>query len=72
MDAIPLTPEILGCVRGEDEDMYRHPCGVWLTRINGADRFFINGFRSGHSIEYLHQYQNACFVLTGEEIEIKL
>lgn len=72
---IPLTPEILkkcGCTQGHDKEMWRNPIGVWLTRINGTNRFFIHGFRNGHYIEYLHQYQNACYDFTGEEIRLEL
>lgn len=72
---IPLSPEILvkcGCAQGDDKEMWRNPMGVWLTRVNDKDEFFIQGFRSGHTIKYLHEYQNAVYILTGEEPSITL
>ncbi len=77
---IPLTEEILlkrcCCYQGEDKEMWRNPQGVWITRIAPnplfIDEFFIEGFKRGHTIKYLHQFQNATFVLTGEELTYAL
>lgn len=68
---IPLTPEILeqcGCIRGNDKTMWRNPYGVWLTQIADSQRFYVSGFRAGHSIGYLHEFQNVTFSLTGQEL----
>lgn len=72
---IHLSPEILeacACTQGDDKEMWRHSSGVWLTKVHNKDEYFINGFRSGHTIKYLHQYQNAVFVMTGEELKVQV
>ncbi len=74
---ILLSPEIfkqIGSAEMIDDNnnrgVWKHSCGVWLSDVKGGG-FITNGFRSGHKIYYLHQYQNIVFDLTGEELEIK-
>ena len=73
---IPLTPEVLGewcgCTQGDDKEMFRNSIGVWLTKVNGKDEYFIQGFRSGHTIKYLHEYQNSSYFFTGEELVVTI
>lgn len=72
-DPIPLTPEVLdkcGCVRSKDPETWHHPSGISLTRISNG-KFFTNGFKDGHYIEYLHQYQNTIYWATGQELKVE-
>lgn len=75
LEPIPLTPEVLkacGCTQGEDKEMWRNSQGVWLTQRHNTDMFFVIGFRFGHYIKYLHEYQNVVYAFTGEELEINM
>lgn len=54
---IPLTPEILD----------KAPIPVC-----GAKGDLIADMIDDKEIEFVHQYQNACFALTGEELKIEL
>lgn len=71
---IILTPEILkacgSSTKGVDE-IWTNSTGVWLTKVFEKERYFCDGFRSRYFIEYLHQYQNVVFALTGEELIVK-
>lgn len=72
---IPLSPDILekiGCKMLAGE--WTHPCGVWLTECGSGkySGYHTSGFRRGHTIKYLHQYQNVVFDLTGEELTLNL
>jgi hypothetical protein len=72
-EPIPLTNDVLkacGSSQGHDTDMWRNPVGVWLTKVHNKEKFFVQGFRAGYTISFLHEYQNVVSALTGEELNV--
>lgn len=73
-DPIPLTPELLEkcgfelLVGDYDFDTYsKNGIEVWEH-----DEGYCHSYAFGGDVDHLHQLQNLYFVLTGEELEIKL
>src|SRR5690348_942510 len=67
INPIPLTPEILErCKLGDEISLYPYANSGFGIQIEGFTDQGINV-----SIKYLHQLQNAYFVLMDEELEIK-
>ncbi|HLI93233.1 MAG TPA: hypothetical protein VKU83_06475 [Puia sp.] len=81
---IPLTPEILGKCgfeRNEDKDVngylaYRsdhfYAFDIFINKDGKVAVHFLKTALSQNHPQYLHQLQNTIFVLTGEELEVKL
>ena len=86
-DPIPLTPEILvkaGLSKADDigVNWWRHPLRpkyYWI--FDKSEGLFYSGYYSGNGshtgsgnkiIKYLHEFQNAFYVIYGEELNIQL
>jgi len=85
INAIPLTPDILGkCgfehdgfVDGDGDDIY-----FWRIKKPNAENFYLRGDNLqpqdigfpvvDYEIKYLHQLQNLYFALTGKELTVNL
>jgi hypothetical protein len=69
---IPLTEEILlRCGFKHDCDLINMLCknGIWFNRKNMEASFLSSKLIK---IKYLHQLQNICYALTGEELQVNL
>jgi hypothetical protein len=73
IEPIPLTEEWMRKFSNAKQHEMKWDLHQYITVVKRYDKFFLHFSDKGylHDVKYVHQLQNLCFALTGEELVLK-